>query len=35
MAIGRTDEGDKINLIEKRLEIIMGARLRGNGCDRL
>jgi hypothetical protein len=28
MAIGRTDEADKINLIEKRLEIIMGARLR-------
>jgi hypothetical protein len=28
MAIGRTDEVDKINLIEKRLEIIIGARLR-------
>jgi hypothetical protein len=28
MAIGRTDEVDKINVIEKRLEVIMGARLR-------
>jgi hypothetical protein len=28
MAIGRTDEVDKINLIGKRLDVIVGARLR-------